>query len=59
MEAKVKKSFSQKVTYDPKLENMESKVKSPIKEQKFNKMLNKFGEKKLSNLVERTLNHGQ
>jgi hypothetical protein len=51
MKVKVKKSFSQKVTYDPKLDNMENKVKSPVKEQKFNEMLKKFGEKKISTFV--------
>jgi hypothetical protein len=47
MEHKTIKSFKQKVTYDPKLNGLEKKIKSPVKEQKFNEMVNRSGEKKL------------
>ena len=34
MEVKTKKSFDQKVSYDPALDNIQETVKIPIKEQK-------------------------
>ena len=51
MEVKTKKIFIQKVTYDPKLDDVQKKVKTPVKEQKFNEMLIRIGEKKLKTLV--------
>ncbi|HMR87908.1 MAG TPA: hypothetical protein PKD51_07125 [Saprospiraceae bacterium] len=52
MEVKTKKIFDQKVSYDPALEKIQETVKTPIKEQKFNDMLNRIGEKKLKTLVD-------
>lgn len=51
MEVKTKKIFKQKVTYDPKLDDVQKKVKTPVKEQKFNEMLDRIGEKKLKTLL--------
>lgn len=51
MEIKTKKTFNQEVTYDSKLNDIEKKIKAPIKEQKFNEMVNRIGEKKLKTLL--------
>ena len=51
MEVKIKKIFEQKVSYDPALDHIQKKVKSPIKEQKFNDMLTRIGEQKLKTLL--------
>jgi len=51
MEVKIKKLFHQKIFYDPKLDDIQNKVKSPIKEQKFNEMLNRLDDKMLEALL--------
>ena len=51
MEVKVKKSFEQKVTYDPNLDGLEKSIKSPIKEQKFDEMVKRLGAEKLRSLT--------
>ena len=47
MEVNVKKTFVRKVTYDAKLDNIEKVVKSHVKEEKFNEMVDKLGEDKI------------
>lgn len=51
MEVKVKKTYIQKSTHDFTLENIESKVKSVIKEKKFNEMLERLGEDKIKRII--------
>ncbi|MBK8390875.1 MAG: hypothetical protein IPL23_17015 [Saprospiraceae bacterium] len=53
MEIKTKKIFTQKVSYDPKLDNIQETIKTPVKDQKFNEMVNRIGEKKLKTLLDR------
>lgn len=47
MEVKTKNKFEQKVTYDPKLDNVQKQVKSSVKEHNFDKMINRLGEDKV------------
>lgn len=51
MEVKVKKTFVQKVTYDAKLDNIEKIVKSSVKEEKFNEMVDRLGEDKIKAII--------
>ena len=51
MEVKVKKSFEQKLSYDPKLDGLERIVISPIKEKKFDDMIDRIGENGLTSLL--------
>jgi hypothetical protein len=44
--------FDQKVSYDPKLDNIQTEIKSLVKEQKFKEMVSRIGEKKLSALLD-------
>lgn len=52
MEVKIKKSFTQKVTLDPKLEGLSVNIKAPIKEKKFDEMVSRLGIEKLKKLIE-------
>jgi|JI81BgreenRNA_FD_contig_31_1878023_length_578_multi_1_in_0_out_0_2 hypothetical protein len=51
MKVKIKKVFDQKVSYDPKLDNIQTEIKAPIKEQKFKEMVTRIGEKNLRTLI--------
>ncbi len=51
MEVNVKKTFVRKVTYDAKLDNIEKVVKSHVKEEKFNEMVDKLGEDKIKAII--------
>lgn len=51
MKVKPKKVFDQKVTYDPKLDDVQKRVKTTVKDHKFNEMVNKIGEQKLKTLL--------
>jgi hypothetical protein len=52
MEVKIKKTFTQKVTMDSKLEGLSKNIKSPIKEKKFDEMVSRLGMQKLKTLTE-------
>ncbi len=51
MEVKVKKTFVQKITCDAKLDNIEKIVKSSVKEEKFNEMVERLGEDNIKAII--------